>query len=67
MMTQEEHKALESIERRVALENELERRRTEREIERLEEQANPTVKIQLKRMYNEAKELRVKLPKIVVR
>ena len=67
MMTPEERRALESIERKVALENELERKRTEQELERLEEEINPTAKVRIRQIYNEVKDLRVKLPKIVVK
>jgi len=66
-MTPSERKALESIERKVALENEIERRKAEAELERLEEKLNPTVRVHLRNVYNEAKDLRVKLPKIVVK
>jgi len=66
-MTPEERRALESIERKVALENELERKRTEQELERLEEEINPTAKVRIRQIYNEVKDLRVKLPKIVVK
>lgn len=66
-MTPEERKALESIERKVALENELERRKAEAEIQKLEEKMNPTAKVHMRNMYAELKDLRVKLPKIVVK
>lgn len=66
-MTPAERKALESIERKVALENEIESRRTEAELERLNEKLNPTAKVHIKNMYAELKDLRVRLPKIVVK
>ena len=58
---------MEAIERRVALENELERRKAEQEIARLNEEMNPTRKVQIRRAIEEIKDLRVKLPKIVVK
>lgn len=67
MMSPEERRALESIERKVALENEIESRRTEAELEKLEERLHPTAKVHIKNMYAELKDLRVKLPKIVVK
>jgi len=66
-MTPAERKALESIERKVALENQIESRRAEAELEKLEEQLNPTAKVRIRQIYNEVKDLRVKLPKIVVK
>lgn len=66
-MSPDERRAIQSIERRVALENELERRKTEHEIDRLNEQINPSPRVQMRKMVEEIKDLRVKLPKIVVK
>ncbi|NIM90933.1 MAG: hypothetical protein GTO17_08290 [Candidatus Aminicenantes bacterium] len=66
-MSPEERAAIQALERRYALEQDLERRRAEAEIQKLNEEMNPTTKIQLRKFYNELKDLRVKLPKIVVK
>jgi hypothetical protein len=66
-MSPEERAAIQALERRYALEQDLERRRAEAEIAKLQEELNPTAKAQMRRFYNEMKDLRVKLPKIVVK
>jgi hypothetical protein len=66
-MNPSERETLRAIERRVALENEIERRNLEKEIAKLQEEANPTTKVRMRQIYNEMKDLRVKLPKIVVK
>lgn len=66
-MSPEERAAIQALEHRYALEQDLERRRAEAEIAKLQEELNPTAKAQMRRFYNEMKDLRVKLPKIVVK
>jgi len=62
-MTPDERLAMQSIERRVALENEFERRKAEMQIQRLEEKQHPSRKIKLRNVLKELKTLRTMLPK----
>lgn len=66
-ITPEEREVMKALERKQVVELELQRREAERQIEEINERMNPSAKVQLRRIYNEMKDLRVKLPKIVVR
>lgn len=66
-MSPEEQQALRALEKRYALEQELAKRQAEAELEKLNEELNPTAKVQMRRFYNELKDVKVKLPKIVAK
>jgi hypothetical protein len=53
---------MQAIERRVALENQLEGKKLEWRLERLEEKRNPPRKIQMRSVLRELKGLRTMLP-----
>lgn len=61
-MTPEERLALQSIEKRVAMENELERRKMEYKLQKMEEKQNPPRKIRMRNVLRELKSLRTMLP-----
>jgi len=62
-MSPDERLAMQAIERRVALENELERKRTEFQMQRLEEQQHPSRRVKLRSVLKELKTLQTMLPK----
>lgn len=62
-MSPDERLAMQAIERRVALENELERKRTEFQMERLEEERHPSRRIKVRNVLKELKTLQTMLPK----
>jgi predicted nucleic acid-binding Zn-ribbon protein len=66
-MTPEERETLAAIEKRYAAEQELQRIKAEAELDKLNKELNPSANDRLKQAYAELKDLRVKLPKIVVR
>jgi hypothetical protein len=61
-MSPDERLAMQAIERRVALENQLEGKKLEWRLERLEEKRNPPRKIQMRSVLRELKGLRTMLP-----
>jgi hypothetical protein len=62
-MSPDERLAMQAIERRVALENELERKRVELQMQRLEERQHPSRKIRMRNVFKELKTLQTMLPK----
>lgn len=62
-MSPDERIAMQAIERRVALENELERKKTEFQMQRLEERQHPSRKIKMRNVLKELKTLQAMLPK----
>ena len=62
-MSPDERKAMQAIERRVALENDFERRKAEFQIRQLEEAENPPRKVQVRNVLKELKTLQTMLPK----
>ena len=66
-ITPEEREVMRALERKQALELELQRKQAEQELQRINEELNPTPKVRMRQFYNELKDLRVKLPKIVVK
>lgn len=66
-ITPEEREVMKALEMKQAAELELQRREAERQLEKLNEELHPTASVHARRFYNELKDLRVKLPKIVVK
>lgn len=66
-ITPEEREVMKALERKQAMELELQRRDAERQLGRINEELHPSPNVYMKRFYNELKDLRVKLPKIVVK
>lgn len=66
-ITPEEREVMKALERKQAMELELQKKEAEMQLEQINERLHPTAKVQLRRIYSELKDLRVKLPKIVVK
>ena len=66
-ITPEEREVMKALERKQAMELELQRREAERQLDAINRELHPSANVYMKRFYNELKDLRVKLPKIVVR
>jgi len=66
-ITPEEREVMKALEKKQAVELELQRREAEKQLDRINEELHPSANIYMKRFYNELKDLRVKLPKIVVK
>lgn len=66
-ITPEERAVMKALEKKQAVELELQRREAERQLESINQELHPSPNVYMKRFYNELKDLRVKLPKIVVK
>lgn len=66
-ITNEEREVMKALERKQAMELEVQRREAEKQLNAMSEELNPTPSVRMRRLYSELKDLRVKLPKIVVK